>query len=343
MNDERRAAGGTATKRIWITWERQRRNRTLSSLLNAELFEVLVVGGRLRRYVRSLAATLRILQRERPTVLFVQNPSLVLAAFSVLYGRLRRLPVVIDAHYAGIRPLEGKKRWANKLARWIAKLAHATIVTNRGHFCWVEEQGGRPFVLPDPMPSFPPTAPITLRGKHNVLFICTWAADEPYDQLLRAATLLPADCYVYVTGNPKGREKQFEPLPDNVVLTGYVAEEDYVALLASCDVIVDLTTRENCLVCGAYEAAAMGKAMVLSGTAALRDYFQQAGLYTDNTAADLAARIREAMEKKPALMAAADELAGKRRGEWQQTKQRLEGLLADLEAGKDPVHAQGVT
>lgn len=339
MPNEKPAGGPPMSKRIWVTWERQRRNRTLSESLDAKLFEVVVDGGPLRRYLGCLATTLRIFLREKPSLIFVQNPSLILAAFAVAYGKLRRLPVVVDAHYAGIRPLDGKKAWANRLAGLIMRFADLTIVTNQGDHRYVGERGGRPFVVPDPMPHLKRAGTVRLRGRNNVLFVCTWANDEPYDHVISAARLLPDDTHVYITGNPKGKQRRFEPMPANVVLTGYVTEEEYVAMLASCDVVVDLTTRDDCLVCGAYEAVAMGKAMVLSGTAALRDYFAGGGLYTDNSVADLAAKITEAIEKKAALMVAARELHEKRREEWLLTKQRLESLLADLDPAKDRARA----
>ena len=59
------------------------------------------------------------------------------------------------------------------------------------------------------------------------------------------------------------------------------------------DATIDLTTRENCLVCGAYQSIAAGKPMVLSKTRALQTFFPAGAVYTDNSAAD----IRRCIEK----------------------------------------------
>src|SRR5262245_25632217 len=95
------------SQRIWITWETQRRNRTLSEKVDAELYEIDIHAHRLLRYPLSLIKTLAILLRRRPRLLFVQNPSLVLALFAVIYGRVFCKLVVVDAHNAGLFPAEG--------------------------------------------------------------------------------------------------------------------------------------------------------------------------------------------------------------------------------------------
>lgn len=325
----REFAAVSAPRRIWVTWERQRRNQTLSDALGAVLFEVIVPGGRVSRYLSSLRLTLGIFRAERPEVIFVQNPSMVLAAFAVVYGRLKRIPVVVDAHYAGIRPFEGAKPWANRLARFIARRALVVIVTTAGHAGLVASWGGRACVLQDPMPTFSEAEAeaVCLPGRRKVVFVCSWAADEPYDHVVAAARRLPADTYVYITGNPQGRDDRLRPLPENVVLTGYVSEARYLGLLRACDVVVDLTTREDCLVCGAYEALAMGKRLVTSGSRALREYFRAGALYTDNSAQDLAAKIMEAMQSEE-LPHAASDVHRQLVEEWARSKQGLESLLS---------------
>ena len=69
--------------RLWIAWEEQRRNRSLSHHLSAELHEITYSGPRLLRHIRSTIATARLIRKRRPTILFVQNPSLVLSLLAV--------------------------------------------------------------------------------------------------------------------------------------------------------------------------------------------------------------------------------------------------------------------
>src|SRR5690625_4327167 len=86
------------SKRLWLTWERQRRNRTTSAALGARLFEFRPNGSAPVRYGRSLLRTWWTLRSQKPTLVFAQNPSLVLANLATVYGRRYRTPVVVDAH-----------------------------------------------------------------------------------------------------------------------------------------------------------------------------------------------------------------------------------------------------
>jgi len=62
-------------------------------------------------------------------------------------------------------------------------------------------------------------------------------------------------------------------MSDNLTLTAFIDDNAYVTLLYSCDLIVDLTTREDCLVCGAYESVSAEKPLLLSDTTALRVFW----------------------------------------------------------------------
>ena len=270
-----------------------------------------------------------LLWRRRPDLVFVQNPSLILAALTVKWGRLSGASVVMDAHNAGIEPFDGRSRWASRLAAYAMRHAALTIVSNAGLSPRVGEHGGRPVVLPDPLPPLtPPAAAERLEGRLNLLFICTWASDEPYLEVLRAAAMLDPQIRIYITGNSRGRERGLQgPLPPNVVLTGYVAEPEFQRLLFSCDAVMDLTTRENCLLCGAYEATAAERPMLLSDTRCLRDYFDRGAVYADNTAAGIAAAVRELDRRYDDLCAQIKALRVERAEQWQQRLLGLERAL----------------
>ncbi len=283
-------------KRIWITWETQRRNQSLSSALGAELHELDFSGlPSFLRYIKCSMCTLRILYREKPETLFVQNPSLILATLAIAISKVSKINVVIDAHNGGIQPLNGKSNFLNGWAKFILKNSPTTIVTNeairqeiRRHTMDTEI-----FVLPDPIPTIhTPTRKTPLKGKFNILFICTWATDEPYLNVIEAAKLIDKDTYIYITGNyKKNQELDFSQLPANVVLTGFIPTKEFDHLLYSVDVTMDLTTREDCLVCGAYEAISVEKPLILSKSQALQSYFPGM-VYTDNEIHDIAQCIR---------------------------------------------------
>ena len=288
------------SKRIWITWEKQRRNHTLSKALNAQLFQFDLKLNRFVRYPFLLLRTLFTFIKEKPILIFVQNPSMVLTLFAINYGKLFNIPIIVDAHNAGINPFEGTKWWANRIVDYLIREATITIVTNKYLEEHVYRKGGQPFILPDPIPSFPSYYNLEikkkLKGKHNIFYICTYAKDEPYLEVIKAARLFKNDIYIYISGNSKGKARKFKDiLPPNIILTGYLHEKEYFELLCSCDVIVDLTTRKDCLVCGAYEAIAVEKPLIISDSEISRHYFNKGVLYTDNTCVNLAEQINKAI------------------------------------------------
>ena len=288
-------------KAVWICWERQRRNRELARALGIPLHEMGhldSVRPRSWKYLRGLAATTLILLRKRPRLVVAMNPSIVLAAWCVTIGRLSPMRVVVDAHNSGLHPMEGRSRALSRLAGYVMRYADLVIVSNRGLVPIVESKGGRSVVLPDRLPDMGMGRPMDLPGTCNVVFICTFAADEPYRAVFAAAEQLPDDWVVHVTGNAARAGIELTNLPANVRLTGFLPEDDFVGLLRGADAVVDLTTREDCLVCGAYEAVSLGKVAILSDTEALRDYFGHVAVMTGHAPADLAAAMRQAVAER---------------------------------------------
>lgn len=282
-----------------MTWEKQRRNVSMSSSLGAILFEVVYEDfPAFLRYIFSLTRTVNIVIRERPDVLVVQNPSILLSFFVVLIHitRIFNFKLVVDAHNAGIFPPSIGKNTLLKLRNFILKNTDITIVTNENLAKVVKDFGGRPIVIEDPMPVFSGNiAKRKLKGKINFLFICSYADDEPYFELINAARQLDKDFHIYMTGAPN-REiiAIIDDLPGNLTITGYLPENEYDSLLFSVDAVIDLTNREDCLVCGAYEALSAFKPLILSEKRALVEYFGTKGIvYTKNNASDIARCIKD--------------------------------------------------
>jgi len=319
--------------RIWITWENQRRNRELSGALNARLFELKEIDqikNQVKKYVLGLLTTIGILLRERPLLIFCQNPSLILSAFLVTIRKLARFRVVVDAHNAGLFPKEGQSYPLGLLSRYVQRNADLTIVTNVGLQDYVEKNGGRAFILQDKIPAIPQRAPKELSDRFNLLFICSYGYDEPYEQVFKAAQYLGPEVHIYVTGNY--RKKNIDPasVPGNVTLLGYVSEDEYVEMLNSVDATIDLTTRENCLVCGAYESVAVERPQILSDTDALRSYFRKGAIYTAHTAHAIAESVHKLIAGKDRLEQETRELKQLLRDEWEERRLVLESYLEDL-------------
>jgi glycosyltransferase involved in cell wall biosynthesis len=290
---------------VWITWEKQRRNVGLASALGVPLFELVVSGGRARRYATGIPRTLRLLETLKPRVVIVQNPSIILAAVAVMASRKMGFWPVVDAHNSGLNPLEGRSPVLRSAAAAIIRRAHVTVVSNRELKAVVSSFGGRGFVIPDRVPHLPEGR---LRGttpaRHRILVVSTFARDEPYEAVISAAASLGPEVVLFITGRTTAQVRQLaSSAPGNLVLTGYLPDEDYIGLLRASDAVVDLTNREACLVCGAYEAVAAARPMVLSDTEANRHYFRRGAVYTDNTPEGIAVAIRQAIDQRAELRA----------------------------------------
>ncbi len=285
------------TQVLALTWEHHRRMRELCEWLGLPLLVLTTPHRALRRYLTLSLQTLRVLRRERPRTVFIQNPSLILATL-VLAARpfLGRYRVVVDAHNEAVTPFTYARWPITWLARRALRQADATVVTNAALAEIVRTQGGRPLVLPDRLPSTPvQPQPTPLDESLRVMVIATYAADEPIDEIIEAARTLGPGFQFAFTGNPAKLAAELRAaLPQNVRLTGFLPEHDYWQLMADSHVALDLTLKPNCLVCGAYEALALRKPMVLSGNPASRDLFGRVALFPrEDRAADIADTLRE--------------------------------------------------
>lgn len=292
-------------KAAWITWETHRRSRSISARLGADLYEfdekTKALGG-LLRYVRCLRKTIPVLAGKY-SLLYVQNPSFVLAFFGVFWTRLLRgKRVVVDAHNSALDFCNHESWWIRQLARYSIKHADIVIVTNGALAKQVEHFGGRATVLQDPVPQLEACATQGQIKPRQVVFITTWASDEPVAEMLRAAVDLGPTIDCYFTGRCKLPEAQRSALPPNVHLTGFLSEEDYLRLIGTAAVIVDLTTRENCLVCGAYEALAVRRPLVVSDSAALRELLADSAIYCDNTSEQIVRAVTKALEESQQIV-----------------------------------------
>ncbi len=286
---------------IWIAWEKHRRSRSLSKELGIELKELVLNAPPYVRYPVLIWRTMLLFLTNSSKLLFVQNPSIVLAALATLHKKFSKRVVVVDAHNAGIYPLEGNSAFLGGIARWIAKSVDYVIVTNEVLAAQVRSWGGTPLVLPDSLPVIEGGDVKDESGK-LVTFICTWALDEPFHEVIEAANLLlDDDVSIHITGRiPNAIKATIKP-GENVTLTGYLDDTSFDNLLCRSNVIIDLTTREDCLLCGAYEAVSAGVPVVLSDTVALKEYFYKGAVYTKNESKELAAAIKKSLQEHETL------------------------------------------
>jgi glycosyltransferase involved in cell wall biosynthesis len=311
-------------RRVWVTWERHRRTSELSGDLGVSLFEITSGLPRVGRYAVLLARTAMCVLRNAPDVLIVQCPSIVLGLWAAALRPLFGYRLVADLHNEAVKPYIVSSRVYERLLRVVHRAADLCIVTNPNLTSVIEAAGGRTCVLPDKLPDLRPASggPPAMT---SVVFVCSYSRDEPYREVIEAARALDPSVTVFITGRYRGQDPL--PVPSNVRLTGFLPEEAYVSLLGSADVIVDLTAIEDCLVCGAYEAVALGRPLVTSDTAALRQYFRRGTVYSRHDSASLAAAITHALANRERLAAEMRSLKPDLMAAWTEQRDALQGLL----------------
>jgi hypothetical protein len=295
---------------VWITWENQVRNKSLSARLGAELHVVLSKHGRLLRYAVCSWKSLLIVWKHRPSVVIVQNPSIILTYLMMLLKHLFRYAFVIDAHYVGVVTPSGH-RLLQKALDFCNRRASLVIVTNDAHKKKVEALGGHALVCEDPLPGIGHYAKTTTEPSKDIFFICSFDVDEPFADVFRAASLLQQDGYVFWVSGNFGRAGIDPADWPHVRFMGYVPEKEFYDRLAQSQVVVDLTTHDNCLVCGAYEAMVLERPLVTSKTPALQKYFTGGAVFVEHTPTAIAEGIRHAYETRHELRRQIQEWKGR--------------------------------
>jgi hypothetical protein len=316
-----------------VTWEDHRRTRELCDWLGLPLHALTFNASRLRRYTRLIRRTLHLLFQKRPRVVYVQNPSLVLTllvlATRMLLGRYR---VVMDAHNEAVAPFTNAYWPITWLSRVALRSADITIVTNSALAAQVQAIGGRPLVLPDRLPTAPfaPRPVARSQGPLQIMVVATYAADEPIAEIIEAARQLGRDFEFRITGREtKLPAEQRQRLPANVKQTGFLTEHDYWQLMNDSHVVLDLTLKPNCLVCGAYEALALMRPMILSGNAATVDLFGKVALFpATHAASDIALAVKEMVARLDELAAVVAEEGPSFDRRWVERATALKATLA---------------
>ena len=149
-------------------------------------------------------------------------------------------------------------------------------------------------VLPDPVPLRQGAKRHdSLVGPFRVVVVSTYAADEPFDEIVKAAREAGNGFQFLVTGNPSRlSDATIRSIPTNMTLTGFLSEAAYWDLLVNASVVLDLTKMPNCLVCGAYEALSAGVPVILSNNEASVETFGDFAEFTGNSAAEILAALK---------------------------------------------------
>lgn len=275
------------SNRVFIVWSRyHRRSELLADHLGATLHYIYDnQKGQLRhlpiRYLAQAFQTWGILRREQPDIIFVQNPPIFAVLVVAIYARYHGARYVIDSHTGAFH--DRKWRWSVGLLREISRGALATIVHNPLQEKIVNRWGCRYYVLDDPVRQFDGAEKFSFAEQFNAVVVSSFGPDEPLEILFGAVAGLPTITF-YVTGDySRADSALLSKKPDNCRLTGYIPYSQYMGLLEGANVIIDLVTNGDTLLCGAFEAVSVGTPLIVSDWPILRECFPIGTVFVSNT------------------------------------------------------------
>lgn len=323
---------------IWITWEDHRRSRELANAFNVKYCPLTLNSKRIFRYPYLTYRTILLLLKVRANLIFCQNPSIVLTSILVFFKSIFGYKLIVDRHsnfkfeHENSKKLKWRMFWL--LSEFTIKKSDLTIVTNNHLMRFCENFGGRSAVLPDRIPKMTMSDNmsdlIINENKINVMFVCTFSSDEPILEILEAAKILGDSYNLYFTGNAKkflSSKCSGVGLPSNVIFTGFISESDYSFLMSKSDVVLVLTGKEYILNCGAYEAVALGRPLVLSNTETIKSYFYKGVIYVGLTPEDIALGIRNAFKNRDKLLREISELKDELSKSWSMEFESINRLI----------------
>lgn len=318
----------------FLAWTREdSRSRSLAQALGGEFrtFYDLQIHSRWLvplRYVLSALRTTAYLVTRRPRAVVIQSPPVPAAALVTAWGRVTGTPVVLDTHPASFERTDYHALMRPLLRRIVPRAAGCIVTTPRlGE--QVTRWGGRPVVVHEaPMAWSDRMQPRDCSGDRSVLFIGTFAPDEPLTAVLDAARRRP-DVTFQITGD----ERRLAPevrraAPENVRWVGYLRGEDYIRALAGADVVLSLTQRLDSVQRSAYEAVDALRPLVLSDWPHMRPLFPNA-VFVQNTGEAIAAGVADALDRCAELSARAVDARQEQWGRWERQLRDLGAVIGD--------------
>jgi len=280
----------------------------------------------LAKYASQAWKTMTLLRQERPSVVFVMTPPTVACAPVWLYGLLTGTPYIIDAHSGAF--LLPRWRRVLFLHRFFSRRALSTLVTNPFLDGIVRNWGARTSIVPDVPVRLPEPRPWPMNSPRNITLVCTFSTDEPVAVFFEAARATP-DIQFFVTGDPAAADSTtLAAKPSNVTLTGFIPRADYAGLVLASDAVMTMTTRDNTMQRGAYEAIYAGKPVITANQPFLRREFAKGTVHVDLNPEAISAGFRRLYANLDDLTREAGILRDEKKARWEGVSAELRGLMA---------------
>ena len=320
---------------LFLVWARQSiRAHNISKALGARLY---LLSTSPVKHPVLFVKTIRILLKERPTVIICQSPPIscafVAIAYSYFFSIMSKPKIVIDTHSGAItRP------WSRRVTEFIMKHVTTNIVTNYELQDYIlQNYGVKSIVLEDPIPDIADKRSLMKRHGRKiqgngtrVAVISSFEKDEPLEAVFDAASEL-SEVRFYVTGDKsKVNNNLINRKPGNIILTGLLSYDEYISLIQQVDIIIDLTTDDGTMVAGAYEAVALEQPLITSNWNPLRRYFNKGTIHVDNSPEDIIQAIRQAQDEKEELRGQMRQLKVEKINDYRRKIYEFKNLLIQL-------------
>jgi len=278
------------------------------------------------RYCDCTVRTWLALERHRPRAVLVITPPVVAPIVAWLWCRLRHRPLVVDCHTDTFH--SRKWGWAQPVLRWLFRRSCATLVHTSEALELVEAWSIPALLLPDDVPDPSNAEHRDPADRPTVLVAGSLDGNEPVAEALAAASLLP-DVELRFTGDPaKVPATIRKEAPANAVFTGFLPYRTFLGEMGAAHVVAVFSTDPHIMNRAAYEAAGLGRPLVLSDLAGLRARFGKGALFAVNRPEAMAAALRRAL-------ADLDRLAVRSRAMAEELRQQRVEALARLQAMLD--------
>ena len=304
LESARSDARDAAARWIFITWYPYcRRSDALAEQLGGPSYLVHYLRFKAPllapvKYVLQTLKTAWILLSERPDGVWVANPPVVAPLVIWLGSLLLRYDFIVDSHSGAFQ--HARWSWSLPLQRFLARRARASIVTNAHMAALVRSWGGRVAMVQDLALNLDPAGARSRHEGFHVVFVCTYSVDEPVESVVEAARRLPRVQFSF-TGDPSYAPRGFrESIPPNVLLTGFIPDSEYLALLRGADAILVLTREDHTMQRGGYEAVSLEKPLITSNWPLLREVFSRGTVHVDNSPESIVTAVQRIQENPEA-------------------------------------------
>ena len=290
---------------FWITWNNSTRSKELSKEFDLQLLNFDTGTPPFRRHFSASFATIFSLIRYRPKKIICQYSFLLLVILKIYKTIFRNTKILADCHNKALKrsinlPIVNSIFWVTK--KWSFRGIEGIIITNQGLYGFAEKLNTNVYILGDPIPDFsPPLHQPSNNGSRKVVFISSFAKDEPHDLVINAANRLISINF-FITGSPP-RSFLKEDISGNITLTGFLDEQEYIKLLLEADTILSLSTEKEILQCSTYEAISLEKPTIVADSDTARNTFGECVIYSHLSIEDLIKSIEYSFKHATSLQA----------------------------------------